>query len=176
MDKAAGEIERAEKLAPNNADILLNAAWLWPALGRPDHAVGLAGRALRLNPHYPYWYIQGLYYIYFFGKDFETSFGYAKRVTSPVASDLAFIAANAAYLGRLDEAKAMADRIAALDSKWSAEQWLSDQGGLAREEDAELLAEGARKARVRACLSATELKERPSTRTLNSCNAERARS
>ena len=101
------------------------------------------------------------------------SFGYAKRVTNPVASDLAFITANAAYLGRLEEAKANADRIATLDPKRSAEQWLSDYGGFAPEE-AELFAEGVRKAGIRACLPATELKERPATRTVNSCNVERA--
>jgi tetratricopeptide (TPR) repeat protein len=94
MDKAAGEVERAEKLAPKNADILLNAAWVCAALARLDHAVELAGRPPRLNPHYPYWYIHGLYYIYFFGKDFETSFDYAKRGTSTVASDLALALAS----------------------------------------------------------------------------------
>lgn len=69
LDKAISAYERGESLAPNNADILVNAAWAWPQLGRPEHAVELADRALRLNPRYPYWYIQPLNFIYFFGKD-----------------------------------------------------------------------------------------------------------
>lgn len=76
----------------------------------------------------------------------------------------------------MDDARAAADKIAALDPNWSAEQWISDQGGFAREEDAELFANGARKAGARACLSGAELNERPATLKLKSCEAERAKS
>jgi TolB-like protein/DNA-binding winged helix-turn-helix (wHTH) protein len=175
-EKAVGETLRAEELAPNNADLLMIAANNWPNLGRPEHAVENAGRALRLNPRYPYWYIQMLCYAYFFGRDFETSFPYCKRVNNPAVSDLAMIAANAAHLARMEEAKALAARIAALDPKWSVEQWLSDQGGFARNEDAEVFVDGARKAGVHACDTSEELKARTDTRTVRSCDAERAKS
>jgi TolB-like protein len=176
VDEAISEIDRAEELAPNNADLLMIAAFSLPYLGKPDHAVENAERALRLNPRYPNWYVEQLAFVYFFGKHFETSLGYARRVTEPAAIDLATIAAGAAYLGKAGEAKEAANRLAALDPKWSAEQWASDQGGFERDEDAEILVEGVRKAGIRACLSAAELKERPATLTLKSCDAERAKS
>ena len=176
LEKQIAGVERAEIMAPNNADLLMLAAWSWSFLGKPEHAVELAGRILRLNPRYPYWYIPPLRAVYFSGRDFETSLGYAKRITDPTAWDYAYIAASAARLGRMEEAKAAADKIAAADARWSAEQWISDSGGFAREEDAELFVDGVRKAGGRACLTVAELKERSATLKIKSCEAERAKS
>ena len=69
-----------------------------------------------------------------------------------------------------------AEQVAKLDPQWNAEQWLSDQGGFARDEDAKLFAEGAGKAGLRMCLSAEELKARPNMLRLKRCDAERAKS
>ena len=56
-DKAIAEVERAIALDPNDAD---GYAWLGAILdfaGRPEEAIGLAEKAMRLNPHYPPLYL-----------------------------------------------------------------------------------------------------------------------
>jgi len=59
-EQAAAEFASAETLAPSDADVLLNIAWSLPQSGESERAVSLADRALKLNPHYPDWYNQGL--------------------------------------------------------------------------------------------------------------------
>src|SRR6185369_9237905 len=146
LEKAAASFERAEELSPNDADVLLIYAWLLPNFGDPPRAVELAERALRLNPHYPDWYIQALRYVYFFGQKFEKSFELTKQAKNPSALDYAFLAMDAAYLGKESEAKSASVQVLRLDPSWNAEQFISSQGGYARGEEANLLALGAEKA------------------------------
>ena len=59
-EQALAEFDRAEGLAPSDADLLLVVAWGILQFGESGRAVNLAERALMLNPHYPDWYNQGL--------------------------------------------------------------------------------------------------------------------
>ena len=59
-EQAIAEFDRAETLSPSDADLLLVIAWTIPAFGETERAVSLAEQALKLNPHYPDWYNQGL--------------------------------------------------------------------------------------------------------------------
>ena len=57
-DQAAVEWERALALDPNNAD---SYAWQAEALiwaGRPEEALRAVEQAMRLNPRYPFWYLE----------------------------------------------------------------------------------------------------------------------
>ncbi len=112
--------------------------------------------------------------VYFLGKDFEKALVYAKRITNPVPYDWAMRAAAAAYLGLIDEARASAEKLAALDSNWSGEQYVSDQGGFARAEEADLFVNGVSKAGGRGCLTEAEVKQRSATHRLAACDAQRA--
>ena len=76
-DQALEQFAKAEALAPNNADLLINIAWFLPQLGQPDRALELTEKALKLNPNYPYWYNQGLRLVYFFGRQFDKSVKYS---------------------------------------------------------------------------------------------------
>src|SRR4029077_19563569 len=68
-EQAIAEFDRAETLSPSDADLLLVIAWSIPGLGESARAVSLlAERALKLNPHYPDWYDQGLSLVFFFGE------------------------------------------------------------------------------------------------------------
>jgi adenylate cyclase len=63
-DQAIAEGERAIALDSNNAD-----SYVWQAealnfAGRPEEALRMAEQALRLNPHYPPWYLFGLGWAY----------------------------------------------------------------------------------------------------------------
>lgn len=60
VEQSLAEYARAEALSPSDADLLLVIAWTLPGAGQSARAVSLAEKALKLNPHYPDWYNQGL--------------------------------------------------------------------------------------------------------------------
>jgi TolB-like protein/Tfp pilus assembly protein PilF len=171
-DQALDQFARAEALAPNNADLLMNIAWLLPQFGQPDRAVELTGKALKLNPNYPYWYNQGLRLVYFFGRQFDKSVKYAKQITTPFAVDYAYLAAASAMAGDMAGAKAAAAQVARLDPNWSVEKYLSDSGGYP-DYAALLFIEGARKAGVSACVPADKLSSIPNLIHVKACDEER---
>src|SRR5262245_1657065 len=98
-DQALDQFAKAEALAPNNADLLINIAWCLPQFGQFDRAVELTEKALKLNSNYPYWYNQGLRLVYFYGRQFDKSVKYAKLITNPFATDYAYLAAASAMAG-----------------------------------------------------------------------------
>ena len=171
-DQALEQFAKAEALAPNNADLLINIAWFLPQFGQPDRAVELAEKALKLNPNYPYWYNQGLRYAYFFGRQFDKSVKYAKQVTTPFATDYAYLAAAIAMTDDMAGAKAAAAEVVRLDPNWSVEKYLSDAGGYP-DDAAMLFIEGARKAGVAACVPADKLSSMPNLIHIKACDEER---
>jgi TolB-like protein len=171
-DQALEQFAKAEALAPNNADLLILIAWFLPQFGQPDRAVELAEKALKLNPNPPYWYDQGLRLVYFFGRQFDKSVKYAKQITTPFATDYAYLAAASAMAGDVPGAKAAATQVVRLDPNWSVEKYLSDAGGFP--DDAALLfVEGARKAGVTACVPADKLSSIPNLIHVKACDEER---
>jgi Flp pilus assembly protein TadD len=171
--QALEQFAKAEALAPNNADLLVLIAWYLPQLGQSDRAVALVEKALQLNPNYPYWYNQGLRYAYFFGRKFDKSVKYAKLVTDPFATDYAYLAAASAMTGDMATAKIAAADVARLDSDWSVEKYMSDDGGFP-DDAAMLFIEAARKAGVTACVQAEELSSMPNLIHVKACDEERA--
>ena len=101
-EQALAEFDRAEALSPSDADLLLINAWSLPQFGKSERAVGLAERALTLNPHFPGWYNQGLSYAFFFGEQYDKAVKYRLLVKEPLALDYAFLAMAYAYLGRTE--------------------------------------------------------------------------
>ena len=122
--------------------------------------MSLAEQALKLNPHYPDWYNQGLSLVFFFGEQYDKSVKYRLLVKEPHALDYAFLAMANAYLGRTGDAEAAAANAIKLDPTWIAERYLSDAGGFA-EKEAELFVNGARKAGVPDCVPADKLTKCP---------------
>ena len=105
--QAGAEFARADSLAPSDADVLLLIAWFLPPHSeKRQKAVSLAERSLRLNPHYPDWYNQGLSLAFFFGEQYDKAVKYRLLVKEPFALDYAFLAMAYAYLGRTDDAEA----------------------------------------------------------------------
>jgi TolB-like protein len=174
LEQAAAEIARAETLAPSDADVLLIIAWTIPALGESERAVSLAERSLKLNPHYPDWYNQGLSYVFFFGEQYDKAVKYRLLVKEPLALDYAFLAMAYAYLDRTDDAEAAAANVKKLDPTWIAERYLSEGGGYA-EKEAELFVNGARKAGLPDCVPADKLKDMPNLIRVKSCDQQRAK-
>ena len=119
--------------------------------------MSLAERALKLNPHYPDWYNQGLSLVFFFGEQYDRSVKYRLLVKEPVALDYAFLAMAYAYLGSTGDAEMAAANVKKLDPTWIAERYLSEAGGYS-EKEAELFVNGARKAGLPDCVPADKLK------------------
>jgi TolB-like protein/class 3 adenylate cyclase len=173
-EQALAEFDRAEALSPSDADLLLVIAWSIPALGESARAVSLAEQALKLNPHYPDWYNQGLSYVFFFGEQYDRSVKYRLLVKEPLALDYAFLAMAYAYSGRTGDAETAAANVTKLDPTWIAERFLSDGGGYA-ETEAELFVNGARKAGLPDCVPADKLKDMPNLIRVKSCDQQRAK-
>ena len=173
-DQARAEFDRAETLAPSDADTLLNIAWVIPGFGESGRAVSLAERSLKLNPHYPYWYNQGLRTVFFFGEQYDRSVKYGLLVQEPAALDYAFLAMAYAYLGRTADAEAAAANVKKVDPTWIAERFLIEGGGWA-EKEAELFVDGARRAGLPACVPADKLKDMPNLYRVKSCDQQRAK-
>jgi tetratricopeptide (TPR) repeat protein len=172
-EQALAEYDRAESLAPSDADLLLINAWALSQFGQSARAVSLAERALNLNPHYPDWYNQGLGIAYFFGEQHDKAVKYRLLVKGPHALDYAFLAMSYAYMGRATEAASAAADVKRLDPAWSAEKYLSEAGGYAAKE-AELFVNGARKAGVPDCIPADKLADMPNFIRVKSCDVQRA--
>jgi TolB-like protein len=173
-EQALAEFDRAETLAPSDADLLLIVAWGVFQFGDSARAVRLAERALMLNPHYPDWYNQGFRIVYFFGEQYDKSVKYTLLVKQPLALDYAFLAMAYAYLGRMADAEAAAANVKKLDPTWIAERYLIEGGGYA-EREAELFVNGARKAGLPDCVPADKLKDMPNLWRAKSCDQQRAK-
>ena len=171
-DQALEQFAKAEALAPNNADLLINIAWFLPQFGQPNRAVELTEKALKLNPSYPGWYNQELRDVYFFGRQFDKSVKYSKLITDPFATDYAYLAAASAMAGDMAGAKVAAAQVVRLDPNWSVEKYLSDGGGYP-DDAAMLFIETARKAGVAACVPADKLSSLPNLIHIKACDEER---
>ena len=171
-EQALAEFDRAEALAPSDADLLLSIAWPISYFVEAERPVSLAERSLALNPRYPDWYNQGLSAVYFFAEQYERSIKYGLLVKEPLALDYAFLAMAYAYLGRTGDAEAAAANVKKLDPTWIAERYLNNQGGGA-EKQAELFVNGARKAGLPACVPADKLRDMPNLIPVKSCDQQR---
>src|SRR5262249_23853279 len=63
-EQAIVEMERAIALDRNGADSYPRLDNILNVAGRPEEAIGLVEKALRLNPHYPAWYLLDLGHAY----------------------------------------------------------------------------------------------------------------
>jgi adenylate cyclase len=64
-EEAIAEAQRAIVLDPNDADSYVALAGALSLAGRADEALSLVERAMRLNPHYPSYYLYQLGLVYF---------------------------------------------------------------------------------------------------------------
>jgi len=108
--QAVAELERALALDPNFADVYAELAHTLTYAGRPEEAIGIVRKAMRLNPNPPH-----LYYVWILGrayhltKQYEEAIPLLQRVVTrypdyvPAHADLVIIYSE---LGRKGEAQA----------------------------------------------------------------------
>jgi TolB-like protein len=155
-ERASWYFDRALRLCPNDAELLIGQA-IWESyLGRPEVGIRHAERAMRLNPCYPGYYPGAAAFAHLFAGDFAKAIELASQSTGLVFIDTpAFWAVACAHLGRMPEArdhfahyqKAFRESILfGRDPKPGEEvRWFFDNNPFRLEEHARMMLEGFRR-------------------------------
>ncbi|HEV8717488.1 MAG TPA: tetratricopeptide repeat protein [Candidatus Binatia bacterium] len=109
FEQAIAEAERAVALEPNDADACITLGEILSCVGRPQEAVELVEKALRLDPHYPAPYLFALGQAYYLTGRHEEAITAFKRLLTRNPDHLRahfFLAMVYSEIGRKDEARA----------------------------------------------------------------------
>jgi adenylate cyclase len=127
-NNAIAEGERAIVLAPN---VACNKALLAQTMlfaGRFEEAITLVKSAMRLNPHYPSWYLQPLAMAYSMLGEHEKALesynellSLRRNTRGNIITPLVGLAATCIFVGREDEARAYAEEVLEVNPKFSLE-------------------------------------------------------
>jgi TolB-like protein/Tfp pilus assembly protein PilF len=127
-DKAIAEGQRAIALAPNVACNKAILARTMLFVGRFEEAIKLVKSAMRLNPHYPSWYLESLAMAYGASGEHEKAIASYKELLNlrrnargNIITPLLGLAANCIILGREDEARAHAGEVLEVNPDFSLE-------------------------------------------------------
>jgi TolB-like protein/class 3 adenylate cyclase/Tfp pilus assembly protein PilF len=170
--------ERALALAPNDA--LVNRAigtQLPIALGteRAAEGVKLVERALyELDPLHPPFQWLGLGIPLYFAGRYLDAIEALQRVPDPWLEVHVMLTLALAEAGLAEKARAQAQVVLTLDSKFSAEGWIANDFYQPGGSSALLFLEGARQANLPVCASATEAAKIGATERLAECEGRRA--
>ncbi len=113
-EKAIAELEKAIAFSPNYADHLAGLGYILNFAGRPEEAIGLVKRAMRLNPMYPAHYLWELGHAYFLTGRYEEAIATLKRLldrNSDFMPAHVFLAASYSEIGSEKEARAEVTKI-----------------------------------------------------------------
>jgi len=121
-EKAIAEGERAVALDPNNPEALGQFAWILRFAGRPNEAIVLHRKALRLNPWPRSWQFSGLGMAYWMtGRYKEAISAFQRALDQWPENKFAYMGLAATYmnLGREEDARAAAAKVLKLDPNFS---------------------------------------------------------
>jgi adenylate cyclase len=121
-EKAIAEGERAVALDPNNPDALGQFAWILRFAGRPEEAIALHRKAIRLNLWPRSWQFLGLGMAYWTTEQYKGAISAFRRALDQWHENkFAYmgLAATYTYLGREEDARAAAAKVLKLDPNFS---------------------------------------------------------
>ncbi|WP_299690996.1 tetratricopeptide repeat protein [uncultured Tateyamaria sp.] len=121
-DESLAAYERAIQFNPNDADILAEMGHSASVYGEPKRAVELIGRAMRLNPFYPDWYLWHLGEAFFDMNDYEQAIRTLTQMRDKTEAYRMLTASNA-LLGRMDEARRHAAQILETHPEFTLKHW-----------------------------------------------------
>jgi TolB-like protein len=121
-DESLAAYARAIELNPNDADTLARMAYAVTCSGEPRHAIDLLGRAMRLNPYHPDWYLWHLGDAYFDLGDYEQTVLTLKKMRDQSEAHR-LLAASHAHLGQAAEARYHAEKVLAVHPDFSVAHW-----------------------------------------------------
>ena len=113
-ERAAAAYQRALDLNPNDADVIAHHTMLLLYVGRIEDGLELIDRAMRLNPHCPWWYIWLLGWAELRAERPEAAIAAIERIGSPIPECRVVTVASLMALGRKDEARAEAVEVVRL--------------------------------------------------------------
>jgi len=143
-DLAINAYERAQKLNPNDADLISDMADALAHSGRSEEAIDLLHKAMRLNPFYPDQYIWHLGGAYFNLKRYEEAIQTIQKMQNPTEGRR-LLAASYGHLGRTAEAKSEAAHVLKAHPNFSVDHWAAVQPDK-YEEDVEHFLDGLKRA------------------------------
>lgn len=168
FDEGTWRLDRATELAPNDAEVLANAALCRGFLGEAESALELARKAIRLNPRHPQWYLMAVGLPLFLLQRYAEVVALMASAPQVVVDASAYLAAAYALLGERERAAFaldmfLADFVEKITFGRPPEpgeplRWVMHVNPFRRAEDAELLARGL----ARAGLAADPDERRPS--------------
>jgi adenylate cyclase len=150
-DEAITEGEHSLALAPNSAFVYAALAFTLRFAGRPEEAIPLFKKAIRLNPMPESWYLTGLGSSYrMVGRYAEAISAYKQALNISPNNDLVHVgqAANYSLSGREEEARAEVAEILRINPKFSLKHF-SKTFPYKKQADRERLVEALRKAGLR---------------------------
>jgi len=142
---AIAEFERALSLIPNNADLAASYGWALSYLGRAEEAAESIKKAMRLNPVYPDWYIQGLMLALYSARSYEEVIAVSKTINVRHLTTHLVLAGSYAQMGQLDDAEISAANALEENPDFSLRQW-SENLSYENPADLEHYIDGLRKA------------------------------
>jgi len=121
-EEAMTQYEEGLKANPNSADLLAESAEPYIFGGQPQEGIRRVKEAMRLNPYYPNWYVWFVGVGQYFARDYEGAIATLRKM-SPMGEARRILAACLAYLGRMEEARAEAERYSKDHPSFSASYW-----------------------------------------------------
>ena len=125
-EKAVAELEKAIALDPNSAESYGGFGYVLSWAGRPEDAVPLIIKAIRLDPKHSAWYYWSLGHSYFLTARYGEATGSFKESLNRGPDfwpSHIFLAASYIKLGREDEARPEAAKALKMNPKLSLEAW-----------------------------------------------------
>ena len=115
-DRAISAYQKALELNPNDADVLNDFGQCLSFAGRATEGVEVVHKAMRLNPHYPDYWVMQLGPIYFDARRYEDAISTLEKLHSrdTIGVQL-YLAASHAALGHTDQARATMASVIRLD-------------------------------------------------------------
>jgi adenylate cyclase len=120
--EAIAEYEQALSLNPNDSDIIAEYADALAYVEQPQRSVELMHKAMRLNPHYPDWYLWYLADAYDTLGQSEDVIATIQRMHDP-SEGQRMLAANYAHLGMMREAEAATREVLRLHPDFKISVW-----------------------------------------------------
>ena len=121
-DLAISAYQRALELNPNDADVLNDLGQCISLAGRATEGVEAVHKAMRLNPHYPDYWLMQLGPIYFNARRYEDAISTLEKLHSKDKIGLLYLAASHAALGNTERARAIVAGVTELDPQATVER------------------------------------------------------
>ena len=120
--QSLAEFDRALHINPNDANLLVVTAEHLVYCGHLDKALERCRRALRLNPKSPDWYWWELGFVYFHLRRHEDALESIQKMSS-IDQARRLLAAVYVHLGRLNEARLVAEKFMSANPEFSIKEW-----------------------------------------------------